>query len=149
MALTPLAPAALPVLSAVPPPPAPVPALTIDAAVAVTPADQARRDGGTQSATQGATQGARPGKPQGAAQGAAQSGGGQSALEKALAQINAQMEAWATEAQFEIDPDTNRVVVSLKDAKTGEVIKTIPSEAIMQMARTITELQGKAIKTTA
>ena len=139
MALTPLAPAAMPVLSAVPPP-APVPVLTVDAAVAVTPADQVRRVGGAPGATQGADPATTPG---------ASPGGGHTALEKALEEINTQMQAWSTEAQFEIDPDTNRIVISLKDARTGEIIKTIPSEAIMQMARTITELQGKAIKTTA
>ena len=70
-------------------------------------------------------------------------------LEKALDEINDQMKAWSTQLQFEIDPNVHQVVVSVVDANTGDVIRTIPSEALLKIAKMIVNMQGNGIKTTA
>ena len=70
-------------------------------------------------------------------------------MEKALDEINDQMKAWSTQLQFEIDPNVHQVVVSVVDANTGDVIRTIPSEALLKIAKMIVNMQGNGIKTTA
>ncbi|AHV94149.1 flagellar protein FlaG [Bordetella holmesii] len=67
----------------------------------------------------------------------------------ALQEINQQLQAWSTELQFEMDPDLNRIVISVRDAESGEVLRTIPSEAVMRYAKTIVTLQGNTVETTA
>ena len=51
--------------------------------------------------------------------------------------------------QFEIDPDVHQVVVSIIDSETGDKIRTIPSEALLRIARMIVQMQGNAVQTTA
>lgn len=135
MALSPIAPAALQVQQAAAvPTPAPTAAFPADAAVSVVPTANAAKNGGADSATSGNAQ---------------QSPNEKLPLEKALEKINESMEAWSTQAEFSIDPDTHRVVISIKDTKTGDTIKTIPSETVLRIAKMITEFQGGAVKTTA
>ncbi|MGV2864323.1 flagellar protein FlaG [Achromobacter sp. ESBL13] len=125
MAVTPLAPAtfapAAPVL-------APVAA---EPAVSVTPAAAATNSGASDSATSD------------------QSDSQKLPLDKALDEINDQMKAWSTQLQFEIDPNVHQVVVSVVDAESGDVIRTIPSETVLKIAKMIVNMQGNGIKTSA
>lgn len=73
----------------------------------------------------------------------------QEPLEKALEEINSQLKAWSTQLQFELDPDAHRVVVSIVDAQSGDVIRTVPSDAVIRVAKMIVKLQGQAVETTA
>ncbi|ANN66838.1 flagellar protein FlaG [Bordetella bronchialis] len=130
MAVSPIAPAAHPV-QPVEAQPAPLP----DAAVLVTPSGDAQKSGDTGGATTGGGSGQSPDQ--------------QLPLDRALQKINEQMQAWSTQMQFDIDPDTQRVVVSIKDTKTGDVIKTIPSETVLNIAKMITKLQGGGVETSA
>jgi flagellar protein FlaG len=59
------------------------------------------------------------------------------------------MKAWSTQLQFEIDPDVHQVVVSVVDAESGDVVRTIPSEAVLKIAKMIVNMQGNGIKTSA
>ncbi len=125
MAVTPLAPATY----------APV-AMTsahvvAEPAVSVTPAAAATNSGASDSATSD------------------QSDSQKLPLDKALDEINDQMKAWSTQLQFEIDPNVHQVVVSVVDAETGDVIRTIPSETVLKIAKMIVNMQGNGIKTTA
>src|SRR5699024_6668793 len=43
-------------------------------------------------------------------------------IENALKQLNEEMRPWATAMQFEIDPDLERLVISIIDNETGEVL---------------------------
>src|SRR3546814_5080797 len=67
-------------------------------------------------------------------------------LERALEEINQQLRAWKTQLQFEIDPDVHQVVVSIVDSETGDKIRTIPSEALLRIARMIVQMQGNAVQ---
>uniref|UniRef100_A0A832ISV8 Flagellar protein FlaG n=1 Tax=Fervidobacterium pennivorans TaxID=93466 RepID=A0A832ISV8_FERPE len=46
------------------------------------------------------------------------------------------------EAEFRIDKDTNMVVIKIKDPETGEVIRQIPPELALKLAKNIQELLG-------
>ncbi|MGE8620944.1 MAG: flagellar protein FlaG [Achromobacter spanius] len=125
MAVTPLAPATFA-------PAAPVQApIAAEPAVNVTPAAAATNSGASDSATSD------------------QSDSQKLPLDKALDEINDQMKAWSTQLQFEIDPNVHQVVVSVVDAESGDVIRTIPSETVLKIAKMIVNMQGNGIKTTA
>lgn len=70
-------------------------------------------------------------------------------IEKALKQLNDKMRPWSTGIRFEMDPDLDRLVVSIVDSDSGEVLRTIPSEALLQVARMITTFQGQGVDTQA
>lgn len=69
------------------------------------------------------------------------------ALEKALEQANDQLKAWSTGMRFDVDEDTQRVVISIVNAQTEEVLRTIPSDAVLRVAKMIVQLQGTGIDT--
>ncbi len=49
------------------------------------------------------------------------------------------------EAEFKIDRDTNMIVIKIKDPETGEIIRQIPPELALKMAKNIQELLGVLI----
>lgn len=72
-----------------------------------------------------------------------------SSLDKALEQLHSNMQAWATGMRFDIDPDTQRIVLTLVDNDSGDVIRTVPSEAVLAVAKMIAQFQGNGINTKA
>jgi len=44
--------------------------------------------------------------------------------------------------QFIKDKDSDRIVIMIKDLKTDEVIRQIPSEAMLKLSRQLEQLQG-------
>lgn len=94
----------------------------------------AGRNGGNATAQQGQT-----GQPS----------GGSPTLEDAFEQINAAMQAWDTGMRFEIDEDTQQLVVSIVDTKTGDVLRQIPSEEVLHVAKMIAQFQGNLVSTKA
>lgn len=72
-----------------------------------------------------------------------------SSLEKALESVNESLKAWATGVRFEMDKDAQQLVISIVDNSSGEVIKTIPSEAMLRIAKMIVQLQGAGVDTKA
>lgn len=79
----------------------------------------------------------------------AQMGRSPSALEKALESVNSNLQAWSTGMRFEMDEDAQRLVVSIIDSATGEVLRTIPSDAVLKVAKMIVQLQGTGVDTRA
>lgn len=73
----------------------------------------------------------------------------QSSLDKALEQLNNSLKPWTTGVRFDIDPDTQRLVVSLVDNESGEVIRAVPSEAVLHISKMIAQFQGNGINTKA
>lgn len=73
----------------------------------------------------------------------------QSSLEKALASVNDSLRAWSTGMRFEMDEDAQRLVVSIVDSSTGDVLRTIPSDAVLRVAKMIVQLQGTGVDTQA
>lgn len=65
-------------------------------------------------------------------------------LEEALAKLNQSMQAWATRLNFVADKEAQRIVIRIIDSDSGEVIKTIPSEAVLHAARLLNNQTGAA-----
>lgn len=55
----------------------------------------------------------------------------------------------ASNLQFSLDEDSGRTVVKVVDASTKEVIRQIPSEEILAIAKALDRLQGLLIRQTA
>lgn len=70
-------------------------------------------------------------------------------LEQALETLNDRLVAWSTNLRFSVDKDTDRVVVTVLDTNTGDVIRQIPTEEALQVARSLGNLQGLALNTSA
>lgn len=72
-----------------------------------------------------------------------------SSLDTALEQLNQNMQAWATGLRFDVDEDTQKLIVSLVDSESGEVIRAVPSDAALQISKMIANFQGNSINTKA
>ncbi|GAB2909333.1 flagellar protein FlaG [Paralcaligenes ginsengisoli] len=70
-------------------------------------------------------------------------------LEKALKRVNSNLQAWSTGMRFDVDPDSKRIVVSIIDNATGAVLRTVPSETVIRVAKMISQFQGTGIDTKA
>ena len=66
-------------------------------------------------------------------------------LDDTLDQINDSLQAWSTGIRFNMDDEAQRLVVSIVDNTTGEVLRTVPSDAVIQIAKMIVQLQGNAV----
>ena len=69
--------------------------------------------------------------------------------EEAFEEINSAMQAWATGMRFELDEDTQRLVVSIIDTQSGDVLRQIPSEEVLHVAKMIAQFQGNFVSTKA
>jgi flagellar protein FlaG len=70
-------------------------------------------------------------------------------LEKAVAQANRQMSAVAPSLQFEIDPDTQVVVIKLVDREDQRVLRQVPSAEMLEIARALERMQALLLRTRA
>lgn len=66
-------------------------------------------------------------------------------LDQVLDDLNNSMNAWSTGIRFSIDDEAQRLVVSIVDNHTGEVLRTVPSDAVIQIAKMIVQLQGQTV----
>jgi flagellar protein FlaG len=67
----------------------------------------------------------------------------------AVDKLNEAMAASSQSLKFEIDNDTKQIVVKIVDQSTDEVVRQIPSEEALQMAKSIDKMQGLLIRQTA
>ncbi len=63
-------------------------------------------------------------------------------LERALENIRRVVEPVAHNLQFTVDEDTGRTVVKVMDGATDQVIRQIPSEEILSIAKALDKLSG-------
>jgi flagellar protein FlaG len=64
-------------------------------------------------------------------------------VEQALGDISEFMQNRNTQLAFSVDESTDRNVVTVKDASSGDVIRQIPSEEVLKFAERINELQSE------
>lgn len=76
-------------------------------------------------------------------------GQGQQPPPDAIEAMNKRLEAWSTGIRFEMNDEAQRMVVSIVDKETGDVIRQVPSEAVLQVAKMIVQMQGSSIDTKA
>ena len=70
-------------------------------------------------------------------------------VQEALEKVNESMKAWSTGVRFEIDEESEIMVVKLVDNTTGDTIRQMPSEAMLKVAKMIAEMRGGSIDTQA
>ena len=63
-------------------------------------------------------------------------------LREAISTLNAALEKSPTKAIITRDEELNRFVVRIADQSSGEVVREIPSEAVLKFARNLQELKG-------
>jgi flagellar protein FlaG len=68
--------------------------------------------------------------------------GDQKRLQQAVERMNAKMVDGGRGLAFRVDPDIGRPVVTVTNKETGEVIRQIPNEVVIRMARSIEDTKG-------
>src|SRR3982751_3886299 len=71
----------------------------------------------------------------------AEGGGAPMQLEAAVKEVNASLESRSVGLRFDIDKELGRVIVKVVDRESGDVIRQIPTEEVVRIAKV---LQGKA-----
>jgi flagellar protein FlaG len=68
-------------------------------------------------------------------------------LRSAISELNTAMKITGTKLSFSVDSMTNQTVVRVVDSDTGELIRQIPSEAMLKISQNITALLGVLLDT--
>ena len=63
-------------------------------------------------------------------------------IETAVREVNASLESRSISLQFEIDKDTDKVIVKVVDQTNGEVIRQIPTEEVVRIAKVMGKVPG-------
>lgn len=63
-------------------------------------------------------------------------------IESAVKEVNDSLASRSISLQFEIDKDTDRVIVKVVDLTNGEVIRQIPSEEVIRIAKVMGKAPG-------
>jgi flagellar protein FlaG len=63
---------------------------------------------------------------------------------EAVAQLNSAVKSSNRELQFQVDEESGKVIVRVRDAASGEVIRQMPSEEALRMARALQTQAGHA-----
>ena len=63
-------------------------------------------------------------------------------IKSAVETLNSTMKKIPTSLAFSVDSASNRVVVQVTNEDTGEVVRTLPGEAVLQIARNLESLKG-------
>jgi flagellar protein FlaG len=64
-------------------------------------------------------------------------------VDEALGNINQYLQSTSTQLSFSVDEATDRSIVTVTDAATGDVIRQIPSEEVLKFAERLNELQSE------
>jgi flagellar protein FlaG len=68
-------------------------------------------------------------------------------IQKAIESLRQMIETKAPNSlAFSIDDSSGRTIVRITDAKTGEMIRQIPSEEMLEIARSIDKMQGTLLQ---
>jgi flagellar protein FlaG len=64
------------------------------------------------------------------------------AFKQAVVEINKALEKIPTTLAFQVDETSNRFIVNVADISTGELIRQIPGDAVLRIARQLESLKG-------
>ncbi len=70
-------------------------------------------------------------------------------LEAAVSSLREYIQPFNSDLQFSVNNDTNQVVVTVIDSQTKEVIRQIPSEEMIAIAKTLDSIKGLFLKQSA
>ncbi len=74
---------------------------------------------------------------------------GKDEVSAAVKKLNEAMPPSAQSLEFEIDDDSQEIVVKIIDQSTREVVRQMPSKEALEMAKAIDKMQGLLIRQTA
>ena len=63
-------------------------------------------------------------------------------IREAIDTLNAALEKAPTRAIISRDEQLNRFIVKIADERSGEIVREIPSEAVLKFARNLQEIKG-------
>jgi len=63
-------------------------------------------------------------------------------IKEAVDRINRQMKDNNRDLNFSVDDASDRVIITVKSASTGEVIRQIPDQALLRVAHNIEDIKG-------
>jgi len=63
-------------------------------------------------------------------------------IEMAVKSVNASLESRSISLQFELDRDTDKLIVKVVDRSNGEVIRQIPTEEVVRIAKVMDQQAG-------
>lgn len=63
-------------------------------------------------------------------------------LESAVEEINQSLGGQSVGVRFEVDADTDRVVIKVVDRESGDLIRQIPSEEVLRIAKLLGKVPG-------
>ena len=63
-------------------------------------------------------------------------------IKDAIETLNTALEKSPTKAIISKDEQLNRFIVKIADEKSGEIVREIPSEAVLKFARNLQEIKG-------
>jgi flagellar protein FlaG len=61
---------------------------------------------------------------------------------QAVREVNASLQSRSVGLQFEVDEDTDKTIVKVVDRASGEVIRQIPSEEVVRIAKVLGKAPG-------
>lgn len=67
-------------------------------------------------------------------------------VKQAVTNINKSLQSLSQDLEFSVDADSNRTIVKVVDQRTKEVIRQIPSEEALEIAKALDSVQGLLIK---
>ena len=70
-----------------------------------------------------------------------------SEVREVVDELNLKMDQQVTRVNFDVDKETGRIVVQVKDVETGDLLRQIPSEEMLDFARNATKGVGVTLDT--
>lgn len=70
---------------------------------------------------------------------------GVQSLDQALQQVGQKLREAGVDVTFSIDQDLNRVIVKVVNNQDGSVLRQIPSEEMLRLARALSDQQGSLL----
>ncbi len=70
-----------------------------------------------------------------------------SEVREAVNELNAKIDQQTVSVNFDVDKETGRIVVQVKDVDTGDILRQIPSEDMLEFARNASKGVGVTLDT--
>ena len=67
-------------------------------------------------------------------------------VEQAVHEVNASLQNRSIGLRFEVDEDTDKVIVKVVERESGEVIRQIPSEEVVRIAKVLGNAPGMLMR---
>jgi flagellar protein FlaG len=68
------------------------------------------------------------------------------AIESSVRQINDYVQTLNRDIEFSVDKEHNRTIIKVIDSDTGEVIRQLPPEDVLQLAKRLEQMDGLLVR---